>query len=191
MKFISRKIIEIGRELSELDRFTFDFIRVLREHTPYVIVSGYVAILLGRSRASEDIDIFIPPMRLEGVKALVVGLGKAGFECIQAESHDEIFGYLKDKYAVRFARKNAVIPNIELKFTKTAVDNLTLKDAITVKIGKDALMISPLEMQIAFKEEILKSPKDIEDARHLRNIGEGHLDNGLIQGYRKMLHGLY
>ena len=36
--------------LTLLDRFVLDFIRVLEQETPYVIVSGYVAILFGRSR---------------------------------------------------------------------------------------------------------------------------------------------
>ena len=52
--------IEIDRELSDLDCFTLDFVNILERHTNYVIVSGYVAILLGRARASEDIDSIIP-----------------------------------------------------------------------------------------------------------------------------------
>ena len=54
--------IRIDRELSEFDRFTLDFIRVLRKHTRYVVVGGYVSIVLGRARASEDIDVIIPMM---------------------------------------------------------------------------------------------------------------------------------
>jgi hypothetical protein len=49
MKFIDRHRLEINRELSDLDRFALKFITILEKHTTYVIVSGYVSILLGRS----------------------------------------------------------------------------------------------------------------------------------------------
>jgi len=57
MEFIDKKSIKIDRELSELDCFTLDFIRILEKHVNYVLVHGYVSILLGRARASEDVDI--------------------------------------------------------------------------------------------------------------------------------------
>jgi len=60
MKFIDKKTIKIDREISDLDNFTLDFIKILEKNTDYVIVSGYVAILLGRARASEDVDVIIP-----------------------------------------------------------------------------------------------------------------------------------
>ena len=47
------------KNLSELDKFVKDFIPVLKKHVKYVIVSGYVAILFGRNRNSEDVDIII------------------------------------------------------------------------------------------------------------------------------------
>ena len=46
-------------------------------------------------------------------------------------------------------------------------------------------------MQIAFKEAVSKSPKDMEDARHLRNIAEKHLDTELIKKYNGMLYEIY
>ena len=64
MKFINKTTIEINRELSGLDTLALDFIAILQKHTEYVLVSGYVAILLGRARASEDIDIIIPKIRM-------------------------------------------------------------------------------------------------------------------------------
>ena len=59
MKFVNRNLIEIDRELSDLDTFTIDFVKILKKYTKYVLVSGYVSILLGRSRSSEDVDIII------------------------------------------------------------------------------------------------------------------------------------
>ena len=51
--------IVINRELSELDRFVLDVIDVVEKHARYVIVSGYVTILFGRSRGTEDVDFVI------------------------------------------------------------------------------------------------------------------------------------
>ena len=58
IKFI-KNTIKLDKIINELDKFVFKFIKILKKHTDYVIVSGYVAILLGRSRTTEDIDVFI------------------------------------------------------------------------------------------------------------------------------------
>jgi len=36
-----------------------------------------------------------------------------------------------------------------------------------------------------------KSPKDLEDARHLEKIAESYLDNKMIKKYREMLREFY
>jgi hypothetical protein len=46
MRFIDATTLEIDREPSDLDRLALDFTTILEKHTPYVIVSGYVSILL-------------------------------------------------------------------------------------------------------------------------------------------------
>lgn len=50
-------IIVLDRELNELDSLVLEFIKCLQSR--YVIVAGYVAILLGRSRTTDDIDIIV------------------------------------------------------------------------------------------------------------------------------------
>ncbi len=189
MKFISRNIIQIDRELSDLDLFTLDFIKILRKYTKYVVVSGYVSILLGRARASEDIDIIIPKMDFSKFKQLLKEIKQNDFYCLNTEEDKEAYEYIRDRIAVRFAKKKTVIPNIELKFTKNKIDDITVNNTITVKLNKEEVIISHLELQIAFKEVVLKSPKDIEDARHIRNVAKGHLDNSLIKKYEAMLNG--
>jgi len=42
--------IVMDKELNNLDLFTLDFIRILEKYGTYALVSGYVAILFGRSR---------------------------------------------------------------------------------------------------------------------------------------------
>jgi len=46
-------------------------------------------------------------------------------------------------------------------------------------------------MQIAFKENVLKSLKDMEDARHIRDVAEKFLDKKLINEYKRTLSELY
>jgi len=90
MEFVSKKLIKINRVLSDLDKFTLKFVRILRKHTEYVIISGYVSILLGRARASEDVDIIIPRMDEAHFSRFVEDLKKNGFECLNADKTEEI-----------------------------------------------------------------------------------------------------
>ncbi len=191
MKFINKKTIEIDRELSDLDTFAIDFTDILKKNIDYVIVSGYVAILLGRARASEDIDVIIPKIDFSTFKILYSDLKKNNFYCINAEQESEVFEYLKDNLAIRFAKNGTMIPNIEMKWAKNRFDELALENTIDVKIKKAKLCISHLELQIAFKEMVLKSPKDLDDADHIRDVAKDYLDSKLIQKYKEMSHGFY
>jgi len=191
MRFIDKTNIEIDRELSDLDRLALDFLTVLEKHTSYVIVSGYVSILLGRARASEDIDIIIPKIPLPTIIKLVHDLKEKGFYCINEEKDSDVYECLTEGIAVRFAKENTIIPNIEMKWAKNTIDDLTLQTPVTVILPQGTLHVSQLELQIAFKEIVLKSPKDREDARHLRKIAEGYLDNKLLQHYKELLRDVH
>ena len=191
MKFINKKTIKIDREISDLDNFTLDFTNILEKNTDYVIVSGYVAILLGRARASEDVDVIIPKIDFPKFQSLYTELKKNNFYCLNAEEVSTVYDYLKDNLAVRFAKNDTIIPNIKMKWIKSDFDRFALENTIDVNLSKGKLRISHLELQIAFKEEVLKSPKDLEDARHLEKIAEGYLDNKLINKYREMLREFY
>jgi len=191
MKFIDKETIKIDRELSDLDNFTLDFIKILEKNTDYVIVSGYVAILLGRARASEDVDVIIPKINFSKFQSLYTQLKKNDFYCLNSEEVSTVYDYLKDNLAVRFAKKDTMIPNIEMKWTKSDFDKIALENTIDVVLSKGKIRISHLELQIAFKEEVLKSPKDLEDARHIEKIAESYLDNKLINKYRESLREFY
>lgn len=191
MKFTDKETIQIDRDQSDLDNFALDFIKILRKHTKYVIVSGYVSILLGRSRASEDIDVIIPKVDFKTFQPIYKDILKNGFICLNAEEDKSVFSYLKEGSAVRFAKKDKIIPNIEFKCIKNKFEKIALDKSITAKLPKGELRISPLELQIAFKKEVLKSPKDLEDARHLEKIAESYLDNKMIEKYREMLREFY
>lgn len=190
MEFEPGRII-IDRELSDLDKFAIEFIEILKRHTKYVIVSGYVSIIFGRARASEDIDIIVPKMHKQKFVGLVAELKNSGFYCLNTDSEDEMLEYLEEKTAIRFAKTNTAVPNIEFKFAKKSFDEIALEKTITARLADKEIAISCLELQIAFKEEVLKSPKDMEDARHIRNVAEKHIDLELIKKYRQMLNGYY
>ena len=48
------------KDKSLLDKFCIDFCKIVERHTPYIIVSGFLAIASGRIRGTEDIDMIIP-----------------------------------------------------------------------------------------------------------------------------------
>ncbi len=168
-----RKII-LDKELNNLDKFTFDFINLLNE---YVIVSGYVSILLGRSRATEDVDLLVPSMDYKKFENLWVNSEKRGFECMNTSNVQEAFKMLNE-HAIRFFKKGSPTPNIEFKTIKTDLDKYSFENKIKVSIYDKTFLISPLELQIAYKlflasdgtDEELKADKDIEDARHLYQL---------------------
>ena len=60
LKYEHGKIAIIENKVfTTLDRFVLDFTELLEEYVDYVIVSGYVVILFGRARGTEDIDTII------------------------------------------------------------------------------------------------------------------------------------
>lgn len=187
MEFIDNKTIKLGRILNDLDKLVLEFIKILEKHTDYVIISGYVAILLGRSRATDDVDIFIPKIDRKKFSELYHEFLQNGFWCLNTSEENEILEMLESHHGVRFAREPEVTPNFEIKLAITFYDTISLKNPITVITSGGNLRISFLELQIAYKEEILKSNKDLEDAKYLRTVAEGHLDESSISEYKKEL----
>lgn len=170
----------MNREIKErtiLDAFAEDFVQVLERHTKYIIVSGFVAIAHGRSRGTEDIDIIIEKIGKDAYMKMHNDLLLAGFECIQSEYPEVIYDdYLKDKTSVRYVRKGLLIPDMEMKLAKDELDDYQLKTRKKLPLTGLDLYFSSIEMNIAFKEELLRSEKDMEDAKHLRIIYSDTLD---------------
>jgi hypothetical protein len=187
MDFLDEKTIRLDKVITELDRFLFSFLKVLKKHTDYVVVSGYVSILFGRARATEDIDITIRRMEEEEFRELLSDLLEKEFWCLNSEDKDICLSLLKDGHAVRFAEKDIVIPNIELKFEKTGIDSLNLRENIEVMMGEERIKISPIELQIIYKEDVLKSEKDMEDALHLREVFKDYIKKEKLEYYKKLV----
>jgi hypothetical protein len=187
MEFIDKKTIKMDKIPTLLDEFVVGFTKILQKHASYVIVSGYVSILFGRSRATEDIDVLIEKMNKEEFNILYSRLKEEGYWCIEAEDIDKIMESLLDGLAVRFAKKPDVIPNIEFKFAKNKVEKKAIETAIDVIMKNGRIRISSIELQIAYKEKVLKTEKDMEDARHLERVFKDNIDNKLLGEYREML----
>lgn len=175
-----------NKVLSKLDLFVIDFVNILTKYSDYVVVSGYVSIVFGRSRGTEDIDILIKKIDMETFIKLNRELIGKQYWFLNADNPGELYGMLHDGLAVRIAVKETVIPNIELKFVKSDLDRISLKEHIVVKTGEHSINISPLELQIPFKL-YLGSDKDIEDAVYLYDLFSNHLDKVKLKQYMSIL----
>lgn len=184
MKIIDDKTILLDRELSELDLIVLRFVHILEKHVPYVLISGYVAILFGRSRTTEDVDLFIAPMSKEQFQGLYDDLLRNGFWSIISDDVSELYSQLQDKLSIRFAEKGKVLPNMEVKFVRDVLDRITLKNKVKVITKEGDLFVGTIEQQIAYKKFVLMSQKDLEDARHLQQLFG--IDDHNINKYREV-----
>ena len=175
-----------SREMGELDYLVLNFTKILNEmNIKYVVVSGYVTILFGRSRMSEDIDIIVEKIDWNKFLTLWSSL-KDKFWCIITEDPQEAYDkYLNSGFAIRFALKDKIIPNIKIKHPKTDFENWVLNNSIKVKIDDQNILISNIEVQIAFKL-YLGSEKDIEDAKHLYTLFKEALDKDMLNTFISM-----
>lgn len=173
-----------------LDEFCIKFCNIVEKHCKYIIVSGFVAISSGRTRATEDIDMIIEKMPLEKFKALHSDLLKNGFVCMQSDSAEEVFSYLADKISVRYTIRDKPLPEMEVKFAKDALDDYQIKTRIKLPSTGLDIWFGSINMNIAFKEEALKSEKDLKDADHLRKVYAEMVDEHEISEIKKMIRKL-
>jgi succinate dehydrogenase flavin-adding protein (antitoxin of CptAB toxin-antitoxin module) len=184
IRYSGNRILVGDKYLTLLDQFVLDFIRVLEPTTPYVIVSGYVAILFGRSRGTEDIDILISRLAKDTFGELHTALSEGGYEFLNAEDADGLYDMLLNRMGIRIAKKGQFIPNIELKFLKDDIDRTVLRDRVEVNLPGVRVYISPIDIQIAYKM-YLGSQKDIEDALYLWEIFKDDLNHEDVKKWMK------
>ena len=79
---------------------------------------------------------------------------------------------------------------MEIKFSKDKLDEEQLETRQKLEFTGLNVYFSSIESNIAFKEELLKAEKDLEDARHLRIIYEGKIDEDKINKIKAQI-GLY
>ncbi len=169
--------IKFSKELSDLDRFVLKFVEILTSlKIRYIIVSGYVPVLFGRSRSTEDVDMFIRDMEKNKFDELLEKIENSGLWIINTSDNTIAFQMLKEGDSIRVAEKNKAIPNIEIKI---AEDEDVWKGTIEVTVNNFSIVTSQIESQIAFKF-YLGSEKDIEDAVYLYELFKDKLDKKFL-----------
>jgi hypothetical protein len=185
MEFTDGEVV-IEKEPSELDELVIDVVRILDEvGIEYVVVSGYVAVLFGRARATEDIDVLVEPFDEATADEAVDRLRDAGYWG-SAMPLEDLYETLSDDLPVRIAEDGDIVPNIELKFATDEYDHLSLQNTVTVRLSGNEIRIGSLELQIAYKL-VMDTPKDFEDALYLYEVIGRNLNTNRLEGYVERL----
>jgi len=181
----------IQRDLTELDLFVKKFLNILKKHSDYLVVSGFVSICTGRARGTEDIDILVPVMDKEKFAELFNDLDENDFWCYQGNYSEDVYNYIKNLNNIRFAKKNEIFPNIEfVPFDETKkAKYFEFSHPQKIKIEDFEFKIPPLEFEILYKELILKGKKDIEDAKHLRTFFSEIIKEDKFKEYEPIIKG--
>lgn len=170
-----------------LDEFCTKFCEIIDKHCHYIVVSGFVAISLGRVRATEDIDLIMQKLDLSKFKLLHKDLVENNFVCMQSDSVTEIFSYLEDKLSVRYTLADKPLPEMEVKFAKDELDEYQIKTRQKISLTGLDIWFGNINMNIAFKEELLKSEKDLKDAEHLRKVYPNYINEEDIDKYKELI----
>lgn len=181
--------IVINRDLTELDLFVRKFLGVLKKHSDYLIVSGFVSISTGRARGTEDIDVLVPIMDKSVFSSLLRDLQNNDFWCYQGDKVDEVYGYIKNFSNIRFAKVDEMYPNIEFipinETKKTKFFEFTHPQKI--RIQDFEFKVPPIEFEILYKELVLATEKDIADAKHLRTLFADFIKSEKFKEFKKII----
>lgn len=172
-----------NKSLSDLDKFVLDFLELLKDHFNHVIVSGYVAILFGRSRGTEAVDILIDKVTKSEFFKFVDEF-EDKYDFLNPEDRDGLYEMLGENLGIRISKKNEIIPNIEFKIIKNEIEQYVLDNRLKVELDKNLLYISPIEIQLAYKL-YLGSEKDIIDAIHLNKIFHNYIKQEELEYWAK------
>lgn len=176
-----------------LDEFAESFCKIINKYAKYIVCSGFVAISHGRTRGTEDIDMIIEKIPKQVFIELHNDLLKNRFICMQSDNPIDIYDlYLNKGSSIRYVWDDEGFfpPEMELKFAKDEIDFEQLKNRTKLPLTGLDIYFSPIEDNIAFKEEFLKSDKDMEDAKHLRIIYEETLDEEKINKIKEKIRRL-
>lgn len=178
----------VDREPNDLDDLAIRFSSILDDlDIQHVFVSGYVAILTGRSRATEDIDVLLERVDDETVSALADRLDSAGLWG-PAMPLDTMVEQLNEGANIWVARDDEMVPHLEVKVVDDEFDRASLENRITARLpaANASLPIGPLELQIAYKL-YLAAQKDFEDAVHLYTLFEESLSTPRLEHWVEKL----
>jgi len=173
--------VELSRPLNDFDRLVLEFVEAIEGAVrSYVIVAGYVAILFGRPRTTDDVDVIA---EADSALSLYNALKRRGFDVLTLESSiEEDFR----ERSVRFYKPPSILPNFEVKAPRNEFHRYALENRVKVLLGGRVIYISPIELQIAYKVH-LGSMKDLEDAKYLYESFRERLDRGELERWARRL----
>lgn len=177
--------LKITKTITKLDQFAFDVIEIIEKYTNYVIISGYVSIFFGRSRATEDIDMFIEKMSYDKFLKMYEEFVLKGYEFTVDNPQSLYKDYIEKNDPINVWRKNFPLLRMEIKAALKPSQKQVLNNPVAILIRGRKIKFGPIESQIAYKKYVSKSEKDIEDARHLEIVFEG-LDPEKIKYYKEL-----
>ena len=181
MEFTDEGVV-IDKPPNDLDRLILEVGDVLDTvGIEYSVVSDYVAVLFGRSRAIEYIDVITERFDEETADELAKRLREAGYWG-SAMPLDDLHETLADDLPARIAEEGHRVPNVELKFASDESDRISLDNAISVRLGGETLRVGSLEFQIAYKLD-MGAQKDYEDALYLYEVAEPSLNRTALERY--------
>jgi hypothetical protein len=181
-------MLQLISDRNILDKFVIDFTKVLEKYSKYAIVSGFLAISNGRVRGTEDIDLIVEEMSKDTFEKFFKDIYKHKFVCIQGDDSKLIWDlYLKSKDTIRFVRKGTEMPDMEFKFPKSEADRVALIKRKKLPLTGLPVYFGSVESTIAFKEHLLKSPKDLDDSKHLRLIYSKEINEKEIARINKLI----
>ena len=154
--------IEVESGASDLDELVWRLVSRLKKYTEYVLVSGYIAILLGMERPTQDVDVVISGFRSRSdFNNFFNELRELGWETIPSNL-DELHFLLEERNEKidLFTDKQWYF---DFKKARNKWALLSLENPLTVKKGDYEFKIAPPEIQIPYKLW-LGSDKDIKDA---------------------------
>lgn len=176
----------VDREPNQLDALAIEFSRLLdRFDIEHVYIAGYVSILAGRARSTDDIDVLIERLDDATAGALVETLVDSGYwgPAMPLSSMAEM---LEHGDNIWVAPDDQITPHLEVKYPHDEFDRGSLDNAITARVGGEEIPIGPLELQIAYKL-YLGTQTDIEDAVHLFTLFEETLSGARLESWVKRL----
>lgn len=159
----------VEREPNQLDELAIAFSEILdRIGIEHVYIAGYVSILAGRARSTEDVDVLIEPIDEPTADELTTALTTEDYWG-PAMPLTSMYEMLANGDPIWVAPTDQVTPHLEVKVVRDEFDRASLSNAISAQIAGESIPIGPLELQIAYKL-YLGAQKDIEDAVHLYTL---------------------
>lgn len=159
----------VDRAPNALDELAIDCSAILSSlDIEHAFVAGYVAILAGRPRATDDIDMIMSPESEQRIDQLVRAFREQDFWG-PAAPLDQMYENLSHDANIWIARAGEQAPHLDATYPSNSYDRASLSGSIQATIGDEGIPIGPLELQIAYKL-YLGSRTDVEDAAHLYTL---------------------